>query len=231
MDCPQVAIKLSGLLDGQIVEQERHALETHLGSCAPCAGRWEEFRAVRAGIRALPARRLPSSLVWKLRITASREAARRRRGLLGGIVEEWAGRTLRLAADLMRPLAIPAAGGVFSAVLLFFAVMTNFSGVVLSDTKDVPTILNTEASMLSSMPVASDTEFVILEVLIDEQGRVVDYSIPASADPVRLANLRRQIEVALRFAQFKPATQFGQPVMGWVRVTFSGQRSEMDVRG
>jgi negative regulator of sigma E activity len=230
MDCPLVANKLSGLLDGQIAGRERATVETHLQSCAPCAESWEEYRAIRSALRASPGRRIPVSLEWNLRVMASREASRRRRAL-AGMLEEWFQRSMRLAGELLRPLAIPAAGGVFSAVILLGTIMTNFSGVVHSHPKDVPTILSTEAEMVSSPPVSGDTEYLILEVLVDEQGRAVDYSIPATTDPRRLAALKRQIEIALRYAQFKPATQFGQPVMGWLKVTFASSLSSMDVQG
>jgi hypothetical protein len=230
MDCPLVAYKLSDLLDGEIAGPDRAAVETHLRSCAPCGERWVDYRMVSSVLHALPQPRIPVSLEWRLRVTASRAAARRR-GVLGGMVQEWFRRSMRLTGEIFRPLAIPAAGGVFSAVILLGTVMTNFSGIVLSHPKDVPTILSTEASMVSSPPVAGDTEFLILEVLVDEQGRAVDYSIPAATDPRRLAALKRQIEIALRYAQFKPATQFGQPVMGWVKVTFSSSLSSMDVQG
>lgn len=144
MDCSQVKFVLSSLVDGHVIEAERRAVMAHLEACPECACHHRQLCEVRTAIRALPARRVPPILGFSLRVTASREAAKRRRfhGILAAC-RAWSEGFMVRANGLMRPLALPAAGGIASAVLLFSMVMPNFQGLVRAHANDVPTILFT----------------------------------------------------------------------------------------
>jgi hypothetical protein len=76
----------------------------------------------------------------------------------------------------------------------------------------------------------SDDSEVTLDIFVDEQGRVLDFVIPKSFGSVATEDTRRRLAATLLMTSFNPATAFGQPVSGWVRVKFRG-RSEIDVRG
>jgi len=133
------------------------------------------------------------------------------------------------ASGLMKPLALPAAGGLATAVLLFMAIMTSFQGIMSGPQPgDVPTILATEAQLKSTLLDTAPDE-INVDVLVDEQGRVIDYSLPKGLDLAARQELRRMIGNSLLFSQFNPATTFGQPTAGWVRVTF--RKTQLDVRG
>jgi hypothetical protein len=126
-------------------------------------------------------------------------------------------------------LALPAAGGLAAAVLLFMAVMTNFQGIIsVPQPGDVPTILATEAQLKSTLLDTAPEEINVV-VLVDEQGRVIDYSLPKGLDLAARQELKREIGNSLLFSQFHPRTTFGQPTVGWVRVTF--RRTQLEVRG
>ncbi len=129
----------------------------------------------------------------------------------------------------MKPLALPAAGGLATAVLLFVAVMTSFQGIISAPQPgDVPTVLATEA-LLKSTLLDTALEEINVEVLVDEQGRVTDYSLPKDIDMAARQELKREIGKSLLFSKFQPATTFGQPTSGWVRVKF--RRTQLEVRG
>jgi hypothetical protein len=70
---------------------------------------------------------------------------------------------------------------------------------------------------------------VVLDIFVDEHGRVIDYSFPQGYGDLKTSALRRKMEHSLLFTQFTPATAFGQPTAGWVRISF--RRSEIDVQG
>lgn len=53
--------RLSAYLDGELDEGEREALEQHLPMCEECQHTLDEFRAVRALLRAMPVPALPRS--------------------------------------------------------------------------------------------------------------------------------------------------------------------------
>ena len=93
-------------------------------------------------LRALPIRMPPAGLTTSLRVIASRERQRRAassgfRGLLG--------RWELFAKNLMRPLALPLAGGVFSAVGLFSLLIPTYP-MRVDNRFDVPTMLTTQVS-------------------------------------------------------------------------------------
>ncbi|MBC8164812.1 MAG: hypothetical protein H7Y20_02935 [Bryobacteraceae bacterium] len=187
--------------------------------------------ALIRGLAALPSPVPPPELNLRLRITASREADRRRsrqtlRQRLSVTLADF-----RLWTDnLMRPLAIPTAGGFASALVLFsvFASGITIPSVSASTSADVPTGLYTEASVKSYLPLGFDGNDLMVELTIDDQGRVVDYSIP-NPQHTNSRQIRLNIEKHLLFTQFTPATSFGQPTAGKVRIWFRSSR--IDIRG
>jgi hypothetical protein len=231
MDCQQIKLKVSDVLDGHIVEAERKQVLAHMEHCPDCASRFGQQQGIRHALRNLPPRPVPADLAMNLRVAASREASHRRLSHQVGGWFQVQQQTLSLFFNnLMRPLAIPFAGGLCSAVLLFSMVMTNFRDIVVAHADDVPTILFTTASVThSSLPFEFDAENVMLDVYVDGQGRVVDYSFPAGYGSLTSGTERRLLENALLFTQFAPATTFGQPTAGWVRLSF--RRSHIDVKG
>lgn len=230
MDCLQVQWMLSAFLDGRIVESERRSLEEHMASCVECSARYAGYVNVQTALRAAPVRKVNRQLSISLHSLASREAARRRRQVdFRTRVNDFAERLTFWASGLMKPLALPAAGGLAASVLLFLAVMTSFQGINSAPQPgDIATILATEAQLKSTL-LDTAPEEISIEVLVDEQGRVIDYSLPRGLDLAARQELKRVIGNSLLFTQFQPATTFGQPTSGWVKVTF--RRTQLDVRG
>lgn len=199
----------------------------HISQCHACGSRLRELVSVRSALRGLPQNVPPAELSTALRVIASRE---RQRALLRGHWFSTVSTRFRLWADnLMRPLALPFAGGLVSAILLFSMLLPSFAlhRVVGND---IPVGLFTEPSIKAQM-IFGDTDYdmdCVIDVLVDDQGRMVDYSpakgsrLPANPD------LRRTIEKQLLFTEFTPATMFGQPTFGRVRVSF--QRRSIDIK-
>jgi hypothetical protein len=130
---------------------------------------------------------------------------------------------------MMKPYALPATGGLLSTLVLF-GVLAPYLAVDLNVQGDVPTALSTPAALQSAffMNLAEGGEFVV-DVDIDEYGRVIGYTIPkgqkGAADPVLVLSL----ESALIGTRFTPATVFGQPASGRTRITLT--RSSVVVPG
>jgi hypothetical protein len=70
---------------------------------------------------------------------------------------------------------------------------------------------------------------VVVDVTVDEQGRMLDYAVVAGAGVLANPQMRRRLENALVFSNFTPATTFGQPTISKMRLWF--QSSRIDVRG
>jgi len=230
MDCQEVRTLISAMADGCVVDAERRDAMAHLEGCAECAGHARQIVEIRRRMKETPARPVPAELGLQLRVIASREAARRRTiNGFAGQIKAWRAAFSFWANNLMRPLAVPAMGGLASAVVLFSMVMTNFQGIVRAHPQDVPTVLYTVASVRSSLDLALGPEEIAVDVFVDEQGRVIDYAFPSGYGRYNTASIRRGLENSLLFTQFHPATSFGKPTSGWVRVSF--RRSEIQVQG
>ena len=70
---------------------------------------------------------------------------------------------------------------------------------------------------------------VVVDVTVDEAGRMVDYKIVSGFNFLTTAEVRRSLENRLIFTEFTPVTQFGQPISGKLRISF--RDSEVDVKG
>lgn len=229
MDCSNARELLILLQDGWVTEADRRALDAHLGGCQECAVRQEQYAAVRSSLRALPRKPVPPHVTMALRVAASREASRRRAyaGFFGGLKEARDRFHLHMN-HLMRPIALPAAGGLLSAVFLFtMMVPTLFTARTHSS--DVPIAIATDAQVKSSTLLEMAEAEIFIDILVDENGRVIDYALPEGSGIPKSSMIRRRIENTLLFTEFNPATTFGRPVPGWVRVSFRG--IEIDVKG
>ena len=187
--------------------------------------------AIESALHALPKRLPPSDLSTRLRVIASRERTRRSIfASLHSALTHYRGRAWLLFENLARPLAIPTVGGLAAAVVLFSIIAMNYPTAAHASTVDVPTVLFTEASFKNMGLFPLDTEEVVIDLTIDESGRVLDYSFVDGGVPIQNGKqLKNKIDSALLFAEFVPATSFGQPIPGKIRLSF--RRGHIDVRG
>jgi hypothetical protein len=229
MKCQSVGIRLSEYLDKRLPEEQSVGITAHLRGCSDCSSRLLELQGVRETLRAIPSRPVPQKLHVSLCVAASKERARnltrrswtaRFRDYRGG-VQLWAN-------NLMRPLAIPFAGGLCSALLLFGILVPNFTPNYRKGA-DVPLGFYTGASLKNTMQYGFSNE-VVLDVEIDDQGRMVDYTVTEGQRWMDDPAIRRTIENSLLFATFTPATTFGQPMSGRVRISFRPLIS-FDIKG
>jgi hypothetical protein len=201
-----------------------------MSDCGACAREEDRYQRIREALRSLPQRTPPADLTLRLRLTASKVRAR----AMGGASpwRRWRERFRLGLGNLMRPLALPLAGGVCSAVVLFSALAPTFTSTFAANKApsrwDVPTMLNTQAMVKCMAPVAFGEASVDVDLQIDEGGRIVNYSIVNATGPMS-AELRRTIQNNLLFTEFWPATSFGRPISGTIHVSF--RSSHIDVRG
>lgn len=175
-------------------------------------------------LRGLPRCTPPPDLASSLRVIASRERRRRVYGRGPALAD----RLHLVFNNLMRPLALPFAGGLFSAIALFGMCLVPMYPVRGSSSFDVPTGLTTPAALDTTAPIAANTGDVIVDVTVDACGRMVDYKI-VSGNASRDESLRRSIEGTLLRTTFIPATALGQPVEGRMRLSLC--TIHIDVKG
>jgi len=232
MECWNVRQNVSAYLDDAVPEEACREMRQHMRNCGPCAREIERHQRIREALRSLPPMSVPSGLTTRLRVVASKVRAGSVRGESGWT--RWRDRFQLSLKNLMRPLALPLAGGFCSAVVLFSALVPTFTSTYAMDKTpsslwDVPTMLATEATVKCTAPVAFGETEAVVDLTIDEQGRIANYTIVSTGPGQRTEQGRRNIENKLLFLGFWPATAFGKPVAGKVRVSFGS--SHVEVRG
>jgi hypothetical protein len=191
-------------------------------------------------LRSLPRRSVPAQVRSSLRVLASHEQHR-----AAGKGIAWLDRVRLFSRDLMRPLALPFAGGIFSTIVLFSMSGPTYSTQVSKGFEiPIPLSLRSQATVLSSdrggqrdptvlktaPMLAYGADDVIVDVMVDGQGRMIDYTI-VSGDASNNDALRRSIGALLLLTEFHPATTLGRPVAGRVRLWLPASHSSVDVKG
>jgi hypothetical protein len=235
MKCTKVQKQLAGYLDGAVRPFERARVQEHLELCGACRGELERYRKLSSLFsRATPAAP-PPDLVAKIRVAAAQ--ARAAQDAPGRLRAWWEHVAVRLE-NVYQPLAVPATGGFFSAMLVFAIVLQLIvPGITVRAVQnDVPTNLLRPAELLSlsgyPLSFSPDRELdlalphgLLVDVTVDAQGQMMNYQILSGPnEPL----VRRQLAQALTFARFRPMMSFGRAVSGGhVVLSFS----EVQVKG
>jgi len=205
MSCQFIHESISSYLDNQLDEQERKSVDRHLAACGECAVLHSQTRQLRENLRSLAPVRAPKRLAIDLRVMASREILRRSQTT----GQYWRAKMRLMIDNLMRPLALPFAGGLASAVLIFGALVPTLGFLRTAD-NDRPSGLFTEASVDNVSYFGAESKNsgdTLIEVQIDGQGRMVDYNVPEGQMTGEIGNM-------LLFTRFTPATKFLRPATG-----------------
>jgi hypothetical protein len=230
MECLTVRRKASAYADNALPEEESREVRQHMHECQVCARESERYQRIREALRSLPRRTPPADMTVRLRVAASQVRTESANGATPW--SRWRDRFQLALSNLMRPLALPLAGGLCAALVLFSALVPTFNSTFAinkADTLvDVPTMLSTEPSLKYMAPIAFGEADAIVDLNIDDQGRIVNFSIVSA--PGQTEQLRHRIENSLLFTEFWPATAFGKPIAGTVRISFHNS-SHIEVKG
>lgn len=190
------------------------------------------MRNVEQQLRNLPRLRPSEKVSLELRILASKERARALRYRdLPSTLRYWRQRTRLHLDNLMRPLAVPAFGGLVAAVVLFLLLAPVYPvRQVHAASFDVPTRLSTTASLKTMGSYTTVSTPVTLLVQVNSEGRVVAYEIQNGIAEMQNDAVRRNIEQVLLFTVFTPATNFGKPVSALVTISV-GHNNDILVLG
>jgi len=227
MNCDKVRKTLSIVLGRGLGAFD--GISEHLAHCRECSDYAQELSVVRGELRNLPMRLPPARLVTQLQVLASREHLRRiSRGTLRAMVHFWAAELRFFFDNLMRPFALPFAGGLLSALFLFTMLAPGLptrrhisNDVLLSGIFG-----QSQATFDALPPWGLGEDDVVVLVTLDKDGSVMDYStIPSNLN----AKMRNDIANMILFTKFQPATEFGMPVASTLLVSF--RRDSINVKG
>jgi hypothetical protein len=164
-------------------------------------------------------------------VIASRERQRllERRTLyrtLPSTIAAWLDRVRLESGEMMRSLVLPMAGGICTAVVLFSTWLVPTYPLHVNGGVDVVPIMlsRTEATVSATaegtgaIGLSGDA---VVDVTVDDQGRVVDIAIVSGTDLLQNADRRHRLENVLLRTQFAPATALGRPVSSIVGMVSS----------
>lgn len=224
MSCENVQDLISSLIDRRVPPGERQIAMAHMESCSHCAARFESLQSVRAALRRLDRPAIPDPLQEKLRRDASYERVRQlSRASFTSRRQRWIARIELAFENMMRPAALPFAGGLLSAALAFGLLFPYLSfshrfgsgpatqifnmpdGVVVGTTGEPPRIEPADA--------ASADYTTVLELTVDNFGRVTDYQVTRG-------QLTPDLKELIMFSNFTPATFFGRRTTAKVKICY-----------
>ncbi len=228
MSCDHVHDLISSFLDGAVPAGEREMISAHIESCRECGTRVELEQNLRSALGTMNHAPVPAALSANLRVLASHERARQlARVSFPARVRSWRSRAQLAFDNLMRPFALPFAGGLLSALIAFgtlvptltfqhaFADQSLFTspdgevvalgsnGYLSQAISDIPRIVRGDDA-----DIPEDAN--VVDLVIDENGRVSDWSLARG-------QLTPDLQSIIMFSQFKPATYLGLPTWGRVK--------------
>ncbi|MFZ0433718.1 MAG: zf-HC2 domain-containing protein [Candidatus Acidiferrales bacterium] len=231
MNCREAQRRLPGYVDGACRSSEHAGVRQHLDSCVICREELESFRRLAICLAQVAPAAPPPDLATRIRVRASREIS-----LWTAFRRSWSRATLAFR-NILEPLAVPATGGILTAVVVFVLVVHNIAlGVPFGAVpNDLPLNLVQPARLesLAPFPVPSglspdgqsNSNGLMLEATLNSEGRVVSYKILSGPDN---SAVQHQLDQLMIFSRFSPLVSFGMPMNGGhVVLNFS----EVRVRG
>jgi hypothetical protein len=227
MNCHQAEQRLAGYLDGGIGANERARLSKHLDSCDSCRKDLNEYRLLVTRLANVERVAAPADLALRIRVEASFGRSRWlplnrlwSRGVMG-------------FRNILQPLAVPAAGGIVTALAIFALLVQNVLvgvpvGGIVPDDLPLNLVQPAQLESLAPFPVPGIAEPneqlssgpLLLEATLNANGEVLFYHIISGPND---AAVKRQIDQVLMFSHFRPQLGFGRPMDGGrVLLNFSG---------
>jgi hypothetical protein len=232
MNCHQAERRLPGYLDGAISSRDHARLREHLSLCDGCRAQLEGYRRLLSHLARVEAVAPSADLAFQIRAQASQVQP-----AWAGVRRQWS-RALLVFENILEPLAVPATGGILTALVVFVLLVQNIivgmplGGIVPNDLP-INTIQPARLESLAPFPVSGaftregrpDSGVLLVEATLNSQGQVVSFKVLSGAST---PDVERQLDQVLLFSRFRPQFSFGRPTDGGrVMISFS----EVRVRG
>ena len=212
--------------------REHARVREHLDGCGACRAELEKYHRLAMCLANVEAVAPPADLAMRIRVEASKERT------LGGELRCLWSHAVVAFENVLRPIAIPATGGVLTAIAAFVLVVQNILvGVPLGGVapNDLPLNLVQPARLESLAPFPMpgmldakgqlDPNGLFVEATLNARGQVVTYRILSGPND---SAVQRRLDQLMLFSRFRPLVNFGRPTDGGrVLLNFS----EVRVRG
>lgn len=217
LQCPQARRLFSPYLDGAVTGTEMLSLQHHLSKCGACSQEYQGLQRTQQLLMSAGRPKVPADLGLKLRLAISREAAQTPRARFEGLM-------VRLE-NVLEAFMVPVTAGFVSALIIFGIAMVYFvTPASLQAKNDVPLVMVNTGPQLqpSAFGITMDSiddDSLVIEALVDANGRVQDYRI--LSDPNDSKSVLPQVKQMLIFTTFRPALSMGRPTPSKAVLSFS----------
>jgi hypothetical protein len=214
MTCWSTKRRITDYVDGRLRGTDRSRVAAHVAQCEACSQQAEDLACVRSTLRDLGESVPPARLRTELLVIGSRLRETASTSRLERLWNRW---KLRVN-EIMRPLTIPATGGLLSSFILFAVLAMTISASSRVAAYEVPILYaNTVDANLVPVELRSS---VVLTLSLDDKGRIKDYAVRDGSasfvgDPGRL----QQNNIAL--PEFRTVLAMTQPVSRDISISFT----------
>jgi hypothetical protein len=217
LSCHHAKRQSTAYVDGRLRLDERTGVAAHLTECEECTSYFEQITVLRSTLNDLSAPLMPGRLKTNLRVIASRECAS---------VLEWKGSRFRAlwerwkfhASELMRPLALPATGGLVSAMILFGTLVLTLGTTTRIASYEIPlsAVTDDEPNLL---PVDLRSNLIVLNMTVNGSGRIGDYAV---SDPAKKFTAVLQSHLgSITLPSMPTVFAVAQPISGDIQIRFT----------
>jgi hypothetical protein len=216
MSCDHVRRMFSPYWDRTLTGAQMQSLSAHLTGCGACRMEYVLFEGTQRLVASAGRVQAPADLAARLNVAIKLEKEHRS--------QPWFGAWLVRMENGINAFMLPATAGLVSAVVFFAFLITILFTPARLDANDVPIAVYTPPQLTGTPadgigPWSPDAP-VLVETLVDANGRVQDYRILDGPEDDRAA-LKRELDRILIFTTFRPATSFGKPSVGRAVISFS----------
>ncbi|HEX7360300.1 MAG TPA: zf-HC2 domain-containing protein [Bryobacteraceae bacterium] len=217
MICWSVKRRTHAYVDGKLGGLERGWIERHLRGCESCSAYFDQTASIRLALHRLPAQSAPAQLTARLRIVASQE----RQLLLEDDGSLWhaAWRRWKFRLDgFMRPLTIPATGGLLASIFLFGTLAVTIGDHIHPVGYDVP-LFGVTQDRPTLVPVELRSA-VVLTMSLDSSGHIADYAVRDNASSF-VGSAANSRDSRISIPRFPSVFAAAQPVTSDISISFT----------
>jgi len=217
MNCWIAKRRSTNFIDGRLRERERARIVRHLNECQACSNEFEQMRSVRATLQSLTVVKPPAQLRAALQVAASRERQALAEGSSSRIKRIW-NRWLFRMDDFMRPITLPATGGLISSILLFGALSVTIGTTTPVSNYEVP-IMYADHWGANLVPFQLRSS-VVLTLNLDGKGRITDYEVREGSSSFVGDTTRLQYN-NIAVPNFPSVLAVAQPINRGISISFT----------
>lgn len=216
LTCSSAKGYFTEMLDGQLRGSNRTRVLAHLRRCGECSSEYEHMSTLKSKLRNLPHPEVPAELTAQLRVTASHERAlvlRDGGSRLKALCRQW---KLRID-EFMRPLALPATGGLLSTVVMFGTLVVTISTTTGAVAYEVPVQYYPSRLDAIPLPVELRQQSVTLTMNMDGAGRMRGYQV---ADGTHASFVGDPSHASVSIPSLTRILGVAEPISGNIQISF-----------